>query len=118
MSREVIVFNKVLRRPEFNYTGAQIVEWTGFDKSAVSRFLNGKTDLPTSKFFSLISSMPTPFQQAYWAELLNLELEEQPKSWQSLIWQASYADMEEIFNAIAERWAGLDKSKQQELVNA
>lgn len=103
MLREVTVFNKVRERPEFNYSGAQIVEWTGFDKSAVSRFLNGKTDLPMSKFFHLIGSMPTPFQQAYWSELLNLDY--QDRSWRSLISQASYADIEEILNAIAERWA-------------
>ena len=116
MIREVIVFNKVRSRSEFNYTGAQIVEWTGFDKSTVSRFLNGKTDLSVSKFFQLIRSMPTPFQEAYWSELL--ELDYQDRSWQTLIARASFADIQEILNALAERWAKSEKSKKEELANA
>ncbi len=115
MIREVIVFNKVRSRPEFNYTGAQIVEWTGFDKSAVSRFLNGKTDLPISKFFQLLRSMPTPFQKAYWSELL--ELDYQDRSWRSLITRASSTDIQEILNALADRWAKSEKFKKEELAN-
>ena len=115
MSKAVIIFNKVLRRPEFNYTGMQIVEWSGLHKSAVSRFLNGKVDISVSKFFHIISSMPTAFQQVYWSELLNLELEEKPQTWQSLISQASHTDMEEIFNAIAHRWSALENPKKREL---
>jgi hypothetical protein len=65
-----------------------------------------------SKFFQLICSMPTPFQQAYWAEVLNLDHD--GRSWRSLISQASIADIEEILNAIADRWADLGKAKAKE----
>lgn len=114
MTQEVIIFNKVNERPGFNYSGAQIASWSGLDKSLISRFLNGKTDISASKFLQLIRSMPTPFQQAYWAELLGLD-EKQGGSWRSLICQASTADIEEILNAIADRWAELGKSKDKEL---
>ncbi len=116
MIREVTVFNKVRSRPEFNYSGAQIVEWTGFDKSAVSRFLNGKTDLPMSKFFHLVNSMPKPFQEAYWSELLSLDY--QDRSWRSLISKASCVDVEEILNALADRWTELGKVKEKEALAA
>ena len=114
MIREVTIFNKIRQRPEFNYSGAQIVEWTGLDKSAVSRFLNGKTDLPMSRFFQLVSSMPTPFQEAYWSELLGQERKEEG-SWRSVISEASVADIEEILGALTERWGKLSKSQEKEL---
>lgn len=112
MTQEVIIFNKINSLPGFNYNGAQIAKWSGLDKSLVSRFLNGKTDISVSKFFQLIQSMPTPFQQAYWADVLNLEHE--GRSWRSLISQASVADVEEILNTIAERWAELGKFQEKE----
>ena len=115
MTNEVILFNKINSRPCFKYSGVQIAKWAGLDRSSVSRFLNGKTDISLSKFFLIIRSMPTPFQQAYWSELLDLEYQE--KSWYSLISQASYADIEEILKIIAARWADLGKSREQDLAN-
>jgi hypothetical protein len=118
MTQEVIIFNKVNEQLGFNYSGTQIASWSGLDKSLISRFVSGKTDISASKFLQLIRSMPTPFQQAYWAELLEpqeLELQ-QGESWQSLISAASTSDIEEILNAIALRWAELGKSKEKELV--
>ncbi len=117
MTDEVTIFNRVNERPDFNYSGTQIAKWSGLDKSLVSRFLNGKSDISASKFLQLIHSMPIPFQQAYWSELLRLN--EQPgKSWRALISKASYADIEEILNAIADRWGELGKAKEKEALAA
>ncbi len=124
MVEEVIIFNKVNSQPDFNYTGAQICRWSGLEKSLVSRFLNGKTDISLSKFFQLIRSMPAPFQEAYWAEVLKLEHDseiwrsQKRPPWTSLISKASYADIEEILNALANRWTELGKVKEKEALAA
>jgi hypothetical protein len=111
--KEVTIFNKINERPEFSYSGAQISKWSGLDKSLVSRFLNEKTDISVSKFFQLIQSMPTPFQQAYWAEVLLLNSAQgNEKSWRERVSQASVSDIEEILSAIASRWAELGKDKE------
>jgi hypothetical protein len=119
MADEVTIFNKVNRRLEFNYSGAQIAKWSGLETSLISRFLNGKSDISVSKFLQLIRSMPPEFQQAYWSELLEIETKpEELGSWRSLIARASYEEVEEILNAVADRWAGLGKAKERELVKA
>ena len=116
MSKEATIFNKINSQAGFCYSGAQIAKWSGLDKSLISRFLNGKTDISVSKFFQLISSMPTPFQEAYWAELLSLDY--QDRSWRSLISKASCVDVEEILNALADRWTELGKVKEKEALAA
>jgi hypothetical protein len=100
IKKYVETFNKVLSRKEFNYTGTQIAQWSGLGLSQVSRFMNDKTDLPVSKFFQLLNSMPPRFQQCYWAELLGLERKE--KDWHSLIVSASVSDIQTILQALSE----------------
>lgn len=118
MADEATIFNKVNSRLEFNYSGAQIAKWSGLETSLISRFLTGKSNISVSKFLQLIRSMPSEFQQAYWSELLEIETKPSgSRSWDSLISQASYDDVEEILNAIAARWAGLGKANSRELVN-
>ncbi len=119
MSREVIVFNKINSRTRFNYGCVEICRMSGLEKSQVSRFLNGKTELGVSKFFQLIRSMPKEFQEAYWEEMLSSRsvgemLGGDRILWTELIAEASFTDIEEILNAITERWAGLRKAKEKE----
>ncbi len=97
----VRVFNKVLSREEFRYPGTEMASWSGLSNSQISRFLNGKTDLPSSKFFHLLASMPPKFQRQYWAELLGLRND---RDWRSLVAVASVKDVEEILQAVAERY--------------
>jgi transcriptional regulator with XRE-family HTH domain len=111
MTEEVTIFNKINELSDFNYSGAQIASWSGLEKSLISRFLNGKSDISVGKFLQLIRSMPKPFQEAYWFELLGERGSFENRSWRSLINQASTADIEEILNAIADRWAELTKEK-------
>jgi hypothetical protein len=119
MLLEVTIFNKV--NEAFNYSGVQIAQWSGLEQSLISRFLNQKSEISVSKFFRLIRSMPQEFQEAFWAEMLSLENEREllssPKRlpWSVLISEASTADIEEILNAIADRWAELGKSRDKEL---
>ncbi len=115
MRKEILVFNRVNSLPPFQYTGAEIARWSGLGTSQVSRFLNAKTDLSVSKFFQLIDSMPASFQKAYWSELLDLE--DQEKTWQSMISRASISDIEHILNSLAKRWTELMKSKKEALAN-
>lgn len=116
MTEEVIIFNKVNERPDFNYSGVQIARWSGLDKSLVSRFLNGKSDISANKFLQLVRSMPLPFQDAYWSELLKIGAR-QEGNWQSAIARASYSEIQEILSAIAERWGKLSQPQERELVN-
>jgi hypothetical protein len=113
MTLEAEIFNKINQRPEFGYNGVQISSFTGLDKSLISRFLAGKTDIAAGRFTALIKSMPRPFQKAYWAEYL--QAEQQETTWSALISDASIADIQEILNAIADRWAELGY-KQKVLV--
>ena len=68
--------------------------------------------------------MPAPFQEAYWAEVLKLEHDseiwrsQKRPPWTSLISKASYADIEEILNALANRWTELGKVKEKEALAA
>jgi hypothetical protein len=116
MTFEAEIFNKINQRSEFGYNGIQISSFTGLDKSLISRFLTGKTDISAGRFTSLIKSMPKAFQKAYWAEYLQGTQEQQDATWSALISEASIADIQEILNAIAERWAELGY-KQKVLVS-
>jgi hypothetical protein len=108
MTPEAEIFNKINQRPEFGYSGIQISTFSGLDKSLISRFLAGKTDISASRFTSLIKSMPRPFQKAYWAEIIGTQIQ-QEATWSALISQASITDIEEILTAIAGRWAEREK---------
>ncbi len=120
MYRYVTIFNKVNSYGEFSYSNKDIAGWSGFDPSKVSRFLNGRTNIPTSDFFKLLDCMPTRFQQCYWEALIG----NKDKQWRSLIAKASASEIQEILVAISERWAALngdqklDFQSQQEKVPA
>jgi hypothetical protein len=58
----------------------QIAKWTGLDTSTISRFINEKSDLPTSKFLKIIRSMPLPFQKIYWTRFFEKEFLESDKT--------------------------------------
>lgn len=105
--QHITVFKKLLAGSEFQgYTGADISRWSGLSESQVSRFLNGKSDLSATNFFKLVHSMPLPFQQSYWVELL--QVGKQTDGWTSIISQASTSDIEEILGAITARWSELN----------
>lgn len=118
---EATIFNRI-NKSSFNYTGAEIARLSGLDKSLISRFLNGKTEISATKFLQIIRSMPEDFQQQYWADLLGTNVEvlsgrdaQGHIPWSELIKQASYSEIEEILNAIADRWADLGKTKEEQL---
>ncbi|MFP5274911.1 hypothetical protein [Coleofasciculus sp.] len=115
--QEVIIFNKV--NSVFNYSGAEIARRSGLHRSLISRFLTGKTDISFSNFLTIVRSMPLEFQEAYWDELLGIKSAQALRStripWTDLIAKASMSEIEEILNAIADRWAQLRKAKEQEV---
>jgi transcriptional regulator with XRE-family HTH domain len=104
------IFNSVLERREFRYSLKELSDFSGLGTSQLSRFLNSKTDLPVSKFFQLINSMPLEFQEEYWAELLQQSGSHQ--DWWSLISTASLSDIEEILRALSHRYSELKKGKE------
>lgn len=118
---EATIFNRI-NKSSFNYTGAEIARLSGLDKSLISRFLNGKTEISVAKFFQIIRSMPEEFQKQYWGEVLGTDVEvllghdsNRRVPWTELIKQASYSELQEILSAIGERWADLGKTKDKEL---
>ena len=121
MIQEVIIFNKVNSLPEFRFSGADICRMSGLEKSQVSRFLSGKIEFSVGKFFQLIRSMPPSFQRSYWEETLTLNnvsqmLGSERVPWTALVSEANYDDLQEILNAMADRWAELRKGKEKDLV--
>lgn len=111
MKKESLVFNKVNQRPEFNYTQAQISQWSGQSRPQINRFIRGETDLPTSKFLAVVSSMPEDFQRAYWLELLGDLIVLEKADWKSLIEKASFSDLAVILDVIGKRCGQLGKKK-------
>jgi transcriptional regulator with XRE-family HTH domain len=104
------VFNSVLERREFRYSLKELADLSGLGTSQLSRFLNSKTDIPVSKFFQLINSMPPEFQEEYWAELLQQRGSQQ--DWWSLISTATLSDIEEILRALSHRYSELKRGKE------
>lgn len=113
----------------------EVSDWTGMDKSKISRFRAGKLDLGAGEFFDLLSCCPSDFQAAFWAEfrgaekdkdLRSLLLSATPqeteealnlltkyKGWQSLIMSATHDDIEEILRLLADRWTILKKREHE-----
>jgi len=104
------VFNSVLEHREFRYSLKELANFSGLGTSQISRFLNSKTDLPVSKFFQLVNSMPIEFQNEYWAELL--QQCDSHNGWWSLISTATLSDIEEILRALSHRYSELKKEKE------
>ncbi len=111
MAKDYIkIFNILLERREYRYSLKKLSELSGLGVSQLSRFLNGKTDLPVSKFFHLVNSMPLQFQKDYWSEINVQEI--QSKNWRALISNASSGDIEEILRALSDRYSELKNDNE------
>ena len=104
------VFKLVLERRTYRYSLKELADFSGLGVSQLSRFLNDKSDLPVSKFFHLVQSMPFQFQQEYWTELLSQNNSRQ--DWWSIISTASLGDIEEILRALSHRYSELKGSNE------
>jgi hypothetical protein len=107
VARQVSVFKKI--NLEYGYSQHQIIEWSGVNRSVVSRFLSGDSDIGAGRFMDIIFSMPQTFQQKYWRELI--QMAPIPKggdvSWKEFIYKSTPADIQEILDAIADRYTNL-----------
>ncbi|MDJ0574849.1 MAG: helix-turn-helix transcriptional regulator [Xenococcaceae cyanobacterium MO_234.B1] len=113
MANEYIkIFNILLERREYRYSLKELSDLSGLGVSQLSRFLNGKTDLPVSKFFHLVNSMPLQFQKDYWSELNVQEIQSKKKNWRVLISTASPGDIEEILRALSDRYSELKDNNE------
>jgi transcriptional regulator with XRE-family HTH domain len=113
MTKDYIkIFNILLERREYRYSLSELSDLSGLGVSQLSRFLNGKTDLPVSKFFHLIKSMPSQFQKDYWCELKVQDV--RSINWRALISNASLEDIEEILRALSNRYTELKNNKQSQ----
>lgn len=112
MTKDYIkIFNIILKRQEYSYSLSQLSGFSGLGTSQISRFLNEKTDLPVSKFFILVRSMPIKFQKDYWFELEEIKVGQLNRNWKALISDASLEDIEEILRALSNRYSELKNSK-------
>lgn len=115
MTKDYIkIFNTILERQEYRYSLSELSNFSGLGTSQLSRFLNGKTDLPVSKFFILVRSMPLQFQKDYWFELEEIEAGQLNRNWKALISDASLEDIEEILRALSNRYSELKNSKSSQ----
>lgn len=114
MAKEYIkIFNILLEKREYSYSLKELSDLSGLGVSQLSRFLNEKTDLPVSKFFHLINSMPLQFQKDYWSELNVQEIQSKKKNWRVLISNASSRDIEEILRAVSDRYSELKNDTEE-----
>ena len=114
MAKEYIkIFNILLERREYRYSLKELSDLSGLGVSQLSRFLNEKTDLPVSKFFHLVNSMPLQFQKDYWSELNVQEIQSKKKNWRVLISNASSRDIEEILHAVSDRYSELKNDTEE-----
>ena len=115
MTKDYIkIFNIILKRQEYRYSLSELSDFSGLGSSQISRFLNEKTDLPVSKFFILVRSMPLQFQKDYWFELEEIEAVQLNRNWKALISDASLEDIEEILRALSNRYSELKNSKSSQ----
>ncbi|MGK7937034.1 MAG: hypothetical protein AB4206_14775 [Xenococcaceae cyanobacterium] len=114
MAKEYIkIFNILLEKREYRYSLKELSDLSGLGVSQLSRFLNEKTDLPVSKFFHLVNSMPLQFQKDYWSELNVQEIQSKKKNWRVLISNASSRDIEEILRAVSDRYSELKNDTEE-----
>lgn len=132
MDRHRQVFNRVLEASK--YLAKEVSDWTGIDKSKISRFRSGKLDLGAGEFFDLLERCPEDFQAAFWIEFRNAEkgknwrslvMEAAPqeeetlrllvkrKGWGSLIASADHDDIVEILHLVADRWTVFQKQVRE-----
>jgi transcriptional regulator with XRE-family HTH domain len=82
------------------YSARQMSARSGVNESTLSRFLNGKQDLKAGDYFALLKSFPDDFQERFWIRFHSAK-----KDWRSQIMAASYDDVQEILEALTEKWA-------------
>lgn len=87
------------------YTARQISARSGVNESTLSRFLNGKQDLKAKDFFALMKAFPEGFQHRFW---LKFHRAEAKTDWRSQIMAASYDEVQEILEALTEKWAAIE----------
>lgn len=87
------------------YTARQMSARSGVNESTLSRFLNGRQDLKAKDFFALIKSFPEGFQQRFWIRFHRAEAK---TDWRSQIMAANYDEVQEILEALTEKWATIE----------
>jgi hypothetical protein len=84
------------------YSARQMSVRSGVNESTLSRFLNGKQDLKAGDYFALLKSFPDDFQERFW-----IRFHRSKTDWRSQIMAASYDDVQEILEALTEKWAAI-----------
>ena len=107
MDDYVIIFNTLIET--YDYSKSQIARWSGLSRTMIIRFCSGE-NISTKYFFKLIRSMPVEFQEDFWSHVLSVEQTKEIElirnpSWCTLIADASYKDIQEILQALANRWS-------------
>lgn len=91
------------------YTAKQISGWSGVHESTLSRFINGKSDMKAGDFFDLLTCLPEEFQEQFWIRFRHVD-----SDWRSLVAAASVKDVEEILQALAERYRSENAEKNRQ----
>ena len=113
MDDYVIIFNSLIEA--YGYSKSQIARWSGLSRPMIIRFCSGE-NISTTYFFKLIRSMPIEFQEDFWSHVLSVEQTKEIElirnpSWYTLISDASYTDIQEILQALANRWSVIVDNK-------
>ena len=85
------------------YTAKQMSVRSGVNESTLSRFLNGKQDLRAGDYFALLKSFPEDFQERFWTRFHRAK-----SDWRSQIMAASYDEIQEILEALTQKWAAIE----------
>lgn len=92
--------------PDF-YTAKQMSARSGVNESSLSRFLNEKQDLKAGDFFALVKSFPEDVQERFWIRFHRIKTD-----WRSQIMAASYDEVQEILDALSEKWATVETTRR------
>ena len=111
-------FDKSLRK--FKITARWLSEKSGVSEKMISLFRNSRQRIYTDSLEKLIDAFP-PEARLYFFSLLSEEnsiiednesLSGKGKDWHSVFSDATPADLEEIFLAMADRWSQLKSKKK------
>jgi transcriptional regulator with XRE-family HTH domain len=91
------------------YTAKQISIRSGVNESTLSRFLNGKQDLKAGDYFAVIKSFSEDFQERFWMRLHRAIAK---TDWRSQIMAANYDEIQEILEALTEKWAAIEMTRR------
>lgn len=87
----------------------QISIRSGVNESTLSRFLNGKQDLKAGDYFAVIKSFSEDFQERFWMRLHRATAK---TDWRSQIMAANYDEIQEILQALTEKWAAIEMTRR------